>query len=135
MTTHLLIVDDSERIRTSLRALLDSVAGISSIREASALSDALVSVQTDPPTLVILDMSLPDGLGMDIIEPLKLLAPTVLIAMLTIHSHDVFRRHCLTLGADWFFDKFTDIDALLEAVSEHAARNLINHGGLGTISP
>ena len=122
MPTRLLIVDDSEQIRSRLRALLDSVPGITHIREAQTLDQALDSVRLEPPTLVILDMSLPDGLGMQIIQPLKRLTPTVLIAVLTMHGHIGIRKHCLALGADWFFDKLSDIDALLEVVRQHAAR-------------
>jgi DNA-binding NarL/FixJ family response regulator len=122
MPTRLLIVDDSEQIRSRLRALLNSVPGVTCICEAQTLGQALDSVRLEPPTLVILDMSLPDGLGMQIIQPLKRLAPAVLIAVLTMHAHVGIRKHCLALGADWFFDKFTDIDALLEVVRQHAAR-------------
>lgn len=61
MTLRLLIVDDSEVIFTSLRALLGSVAGIPAIREAKSLSEELASVRADPPALVILDKNLPDG--------------------------------------------------------------------------
>jgi DNA-binding NarL/FixJ family response regulator len=132
MTTHLLIVDDSELIRTSLRALLSSVTGISSIREAGTLSEALVSVQADPPSLVILDMNLPDGLGMDIIKPIKQFSPAVLIAVFTIHAFPGCTKRCLALGADWFFDKATETDALLAVVRQHAARNLIKHFSQGT---
>ena len=131
MTIHLLIVDDSESIRTSLRALLNSVPGITSIREAATLGQALDSVRQDPPTLVILDMSLPDGLGMDSIEAFRLLAPTLLIAMFTVHAHYAFRRCSLALGADWFFDKYTDTDALLEVVRRHAAQNPLIHSNQG----
>jgi DNA-binding NarL/FixJ family response regulator len=125
MTTNLLIVDDSELIRTSLRALLGSVAGIASIREASTLSEALVSVQADPPSLVILDMNLPDGLGMDIIKPLKQISPVVWIAVFTIHADPSFSKRCMALGADWFFDKATETDSLLEVVRQLAAHPLI----------
>ena len=121
MTIHLLIVDDSELIRTSLRALLGSVAGIAAIREACTLSDTLASVRADPPTLVILDMNLPDGLGMDIIKPLKQFSPAVLIAVFTIDANPICRQVCLARGADWFFEKATETDALLEVVRQVAA--------------
>jgi DNA-binding NarL/FixJ family response regulator len=132
MPSHLLIVDDSEPVRTSLRALLGIAAGIASIREAATLGQALDSARQDPPTLVILDMSLPDGLGMDIIEALRRLAPNALIAVHTIHAHDAFRQRCLALGADWFFDKCTDTDALLQVVRQHAALNPLIHSCQGT---
>jgi two-component system response regulator DevR len=121
MTIHVLIVDDSELIRTSLRALLGSVAGVASIREAGTLSEALASVRANPPALVILDMNLPDGLGMDIIQPLKQFSPSVLIGVFTIDANPIHCQTCLALGADWFFDKATQVDALLGVVRQLAA--------------
>ncbi len=118
MPINLLIVDDSDLIRASLRALLGSVAGIAAIREATTLAEALDSVRLDPPNLVILDLNLPDGLGMDIIAQLKQISPTVWLAVLTIHADPIYRQRCLALGADWFFDKATETDALLEAVRQ-----------------
>lgn len=133
MPIHLLIVDDSKLIRTSLRALLGSVEGIATICEASTLSEALVSVQADPPALVILDINLPDGLGMDIIKLIKQLSPAVLIAMFTIHAEPAYRQHCLALGADWFFDKATETDALLEVVRQHAVLKPLIHSNQDTL--
>lgn len=132
MTSHLLIVDDSEPIRNSLRALLGTIAGIACIREAATLGQALDSVRQDPPTFVILDMRLPDGLGMDIIEALKRLAPNALIAVHTIHAHYALRKRCLDLGADWFFDKASDTAALLKIVRQQVALTPINHSNEGT---
>ncbi|MFZ4624542.1 MAG: response regulator [Rhodoferax sp.] len=119
----LLIVDNSDLIRASLRALLGSVAGIAAIREATTLAEALDSVRRDPPTLVILDMNLPDGLGMDIIGQLKQRSPTLWLAVLTLHADAIYQQRCLALGADWFFDKATETDPLLEVVRQLAAQN------------
>lgn len=127
MAIHVLMVDDSEQVRTSLRALLGSVAGIAAIHEASTLSGALASVRANPPALVILDMNLPDGLGMDIIKPLKQLAPAVLIAVFTIDASPICRQVCLARGADWYFEKANDSDALVEAVRQLAALNPLTH--------
>jgi DNA-binding NarL/FixJ family response regulator len=123
MPTHLLIVDDSDLVRSSMRTLLGTVAGIDSIREAATLEEAMESVRRDPPTLAILDMYLPDGLGMHIIQPLKQLAPALLIAMLTIHANHSVRKACLVRGADWFFDKSGETDDLLDLIRQHAARS------------
>ncbi len=123
MPLNLLIVDDSDLIRASLRALLSSVAGIATICEATTLAEALDSAQRDPPTLVILDLNLPDGLGTDIIQQLKQRSPTMWLAVLTIHADPSYRRRCLALGADWFFDKATETDLLLEVVRQLATQN------------
>ena len=133
MPIKLLIVDDSDLIRASLRALLGSVADIGAISEAGTLGEAQDSVWRDSPTLVILDLNLPDGLGMDIIERLKQRSPALLLAVLTIHAEPGYRQHCLRLGADWFFDKATETDALLEVVRQLVAQNPLIHPNPGTL--
>jgi DNA-binding NarL/FixJ family response regulator len=133
MPISLLIVDDSDLVRASLRALLGSVAGISSIRVASTLGEAINSVWRDPPTLVILDLNLPDGMGMDIIQQIKQISPALWLAVLTIHAFPFYRRHCLALGADWFFDKASETDALLEVVRQLVAQNPMIHSTQGTL--
>jgi len=95
--------------------------GIETIREAATLAEALVSARCNPPTLVILDLNLPDGLGMHIIGQLKHGAPLLRIAMLSVHAEPAYRQQCLALGADWFFDKTCEIEDLLEVVRQCAA--------------
>lgn len=132
MPITLLIVDDSDLIRASLRSLLGSVTGIASIREATTLDEALTSVWRDPPMLVILDLSLPDGLGINIIERLKQLSPTLWLAVLTIHADSFYRQHCLALGADWFFDKATETDQLLDVIRQLIVQNPMLNPNEGT---
>jgi DNA-binding NarL/FixJ family response regulator len=133
MPIDLLIVDSSKQVRTSLRALLGSVEGVTAIRETALLSEAMDSARQDPPTMVILDLALPDGLSTEIIKPLKRLSPTLRIAMLTLLAGSVYRARCLHLGADWFFDKATDIDALLEVVRQHAVQKPLITSNQGTL--
>lgn len=52
--------------------------------------------------------------------------------MHTIHAHDAFRKRCLDLGADWFFDKASDTAALLEIVRLHVALKPTNHANEDT---
>ena len=74
------------------------------------------------PTLIVLDLQFPDGIGTELIDPLKLMAPTTQIAVLTNHAGEFNKRHCLASGADWFFDKSTEFDDLLDVVRYQAAR-------------
>lgn len=121
MFVKLLIIDDSSLIRTSLRALLGTVKGIAMILEAATLAEAMETARQHVPTLVILDLALPDGQGANIIQPLKQLIPAPFVAILTLLEEPAYRECCLKLGADWFFDKATGIDDLLEVVRRHAA--------------
>jgi DNA-binding NarL/FixJ family response regulator len=116
MPIKLLVVDDSQPIRDSLRGLLGRILSGAHIQEAVTLAQALHCARLDPPQLVILDLHLPDGLATEIIAPLRQLSPGLCIAVLTIHADAAYRHKCLSLGANWFFDKATEFENLLDVV-------------------
>jgi DNA-binding NarL/FixJ family response regulator len=126
MPFQLLIVDDSELVRTSLRKHIAYATDVALIREVCTLGDALIDAKRHPPILVILDLQLPDGVGMNIIQPLKELAPASRIAILTSHGDPEIRACCLALGADWFFDKATEISSLMDVVRQLASSHATN---------
>ena len=121
MPMNLLIVEDSALISCLLRDLLTGLPGVGRIEQTGTLAQAMQSAHKTVPTLVILDLQLPDGNGMQIIDSLKLLSADLRIAVLTLHADNAYRHKCLSLGADWFFDKATDIDTLLGLVRQQAA--------------
>lgn len=120
MTMTLLIVEDSELIRTRLLRLLEGIH-IAAIHTAATLAQAQESVQRLLPTLLILDLHLPDGNAFQITPALKQLCPSMQIAILTNDAGAFNRRKCLQAGVDWFFDKSTEFENLREVVQRHAA--------------
>jgi DNA-binding NarL/FixJ family response regulator len=125
MTMTLLIVDDSDLIRTSLRGLLDGIRGIDAIHMADTLVQTLAMVRRVGPTLLILDLHLPDGNAMTVIPYLKQLASEMNIAVLTNDATELNRKKSLQAGADWVFDKSTEFENLLEIVQMQAALNIL----------
>ncbi|WP_180126679.1 response regulator transcription factor [Rhodoferax sp. BLA1] len=121
-----LIVDDAPAVRTSLRAALGCITGVGSVREAATLQAAFDGVRCDPPALLILDLHLPDGRGDAAVQTLKQLAPEMRIAVFSLHADDSHQQQCQVQGADWFFDKATQADALLERMVLEALHHLYN---------
>ena len=126
MPMDVLIVDDSPAVRTSLRALLGCITGVGSVREAATLRAALDGIRCDPPALLILDLHLPDGRGDIALPTLKQLAPEMRIAVFSLHADNSQQQQCRVQGADWFFDKATQADALLERMVLEAIHHLYN---------
>lgn len=120
MPLKLLIVDDSDLIRVSLLALLEQITGIEAIHTAQTLAQTLDSVRRLAPTLLILDIHLPDGNAIQSISALKQLAPRMRIAIFTNDVSDFNRRKCRAAGADWFFDKSIEFGELLAVVQQEA---------------
>jgi len=119
MTQKILIVEDSEAIRNSLVALMQAIPGIESVRTASTMAHAVACIRQYQPSLAVLDLQLPDGVGTELIRPLRAKVPSVRIAILTNFASDFSRKRCLCAGADWFFDKSTEFDSLLQMLREH----------------
>ncbi len=123
MTLKLLIVDDSELIVSRLLGLFEGIQGISAIHTAHTLAQTQALVQRVRPTVVILDLHLPDGNAIGLIKPLKQLTPELQIVMLTNDASEFNRDKCLRAGADWFFDKSTEFEKMLAVVEKLAALN------------
>lgn len=121
--TKLLVVDDSELIRSRLVDWFQSVLGMTDIDTAGTLEQTLSRVQAAPPTLTILDLHLPDGNAVQIIPALKQLAPNMRIAMLTNDASEFNRARCLQAGADWFFDKSTEFEKVLDLVQQQSIQH------------
>jgi DNA-binding NarL/FixJ family response regulator len=122
----LLVVDDSELIRSRLVEMLRGLPGVDSVDTAENLSQTLDYVFDCPPALTILDLHLPDGNALQILEVLKRIAPAMQIVMLSNDANEFNRAKCLKAGADAFFDKSTEFESALAWAQRQAAGQTAN---------
>ena len=109
------IVDDSAIVREKLAAMLSDIAGVHCIGQAGNAGDAIRSIAELEPDAVILDIRLGNGCnGMDVLEQVKKQPPSPIVIMLTNYPYPQYRKKCLALGADYFFDKVTEIEQVSE---------------------
>jgi len=107
-----LIVDDSAVAGSRLLALLGSVPAVELLPQAWSVSDARRAFLEGAPDLVVTDLSLPDGSGLDVVRYVKKVWPGTRVAVLTNENLGPWRGRCLDAGADYCLDKATDFDAL-----------------------
>lgn len=105
-----LIVDDSPTIRKRLQELLAPIDGLSVIAEAGDAARALEIARQERPDVTIVDLSLPEGTGIEVLQGIKAVDPRSVVMVLTNYALDENRRACLDAGADYFFDKSNDFD-------------------------
>ena len=101
--TKVLIVDDEPDICFLFGRILlkrDVKAGY-----ANNLAEAIQSVQADPPSLIFLDNSLPDGEGVDLIPFLKQHFPQTRVVMVTANDTAMDKKKAFQQGADDFLGK------------------------------
>ncbi|GAA3909243.1 hypothetical protein GCM10022228_19870 [Halomonas cibimaris] len=112
-----LVVDDEPNILLSLEFLIQQ-AGFT-VTTAGDGESALEHVDTAPPDLVLLDISLPGISGFDVLERLRGNDATraLPIIMLTAHGREVEREKGMALGADDYITKPFSTRALVDKVS------------------
>jgi DNA-binding response OmpR family regulator len=67
------------------------------VNTAASIAEALSEIGTDPPALTLLDLTLPDGDGLTLVEPLHVAGCATVVA-LTGHDDDATRERCLAAG-------------------------------------
>ena len=110
------IVDDSPVVRDRLVTLISELPNVEIIGQADIAFEAINSIRQLRPSVVVLDISMPGGSGMYVLETIKKDRPGPLVIMLTNFAHDQYRQKCLQLGADYFFDKSTEFERVTEVL-------------------
>lgn len=108
------IVDDSKALRERLVNMLSEIDGIEIVGEARNAAEAIAGVRSLKPRVVILDIQMPGGNGIEVLKIIKQESPAPIVMMLTNHSYAQYREKCMQLGADYFLDKAKDFGKLTE---------------------
>ncbi len=118
-TFRLLIVDDHEVVRQGLVALLDRRDGFQVVAEAGTVADAIEQARRFEPDIVVMDVRLPDGSGIEACREIRAELPGTRIVMLTSYPDDEAVLSAIIAGASGYLLKLVrarDLVAALEAV-------------------
>ncbi len=121
-----LIVDDSMLVRQSLKKLLTGINAIEIVGEAETLGAALELMQTTAAEVVILDLALQNGSGFEVIKKAKASENSPLVIVLTNYAALPFREKAQQEGADFFFDKSTEFEQVLEVLKQKTVQMTMN---------
>lgn len=111
-----LIVDDSAIVLERLVTLLTALPDIEIVGQARNTKEAKRLVPQLRPDVVILDIQMPGGSGIKLLQQLKQEPACPLVLMITGSSFPQYRKKCLAAGADYFFDKSTEFEQLLDTL-------------------
>ena len=115
------LVDDHELIRRGLRAFLESEPDMEVVDEAATARDTVGKVPIVKPDLVVLDIRLPDGNGVEVCRELRARCPETKVIMLTSFADDTALMDSIMAGASGYILKATKQDELLAALRKVAA--------------
>jgi len=115
-----MIVDDHPIMRRGLRDTLAAETGLEICAEAADVGDALEQMRAVRPDLVIIDISLPSGSGLELAKQMLALNDKLRILFVSIHDDAIFAERVLRAGALGYINKSRPGDELIEAVRKVA---------------
>lgn len=111
-----LIIDDDERVRGALAQLLRWAGTWQVIGEAGDSVGALRLADALHPDVILLDLWLPDGSGLELLPRFQRIAPPPVVFVLTVETDELFQRQALRLGASGYISKTTPPLEILAAL-------------------
>jgi two-component system invasion response regulator UvrY len=115
------IVDDHAVVRRGVRQILEQAGGYAVVGEAATAAEALAGIRGTRCDVVLLDISLPDRNGLEILEQLRLEQPKLPVIVLTMITDEEYVARFLRLGASGYVTKEAAPEELILAVQRTMA--------------
>ena len=112
----ILLVDDHPLLRKGLAQLINQQKDLAVCGEAEEAADALKLIETLQPDLAVVDISLRDSSGIELIKDFRIRAPNMLVLVLSMHDEVVYADRVLKLGARGYVSKKEDPDRVIEGI-------------------
>lgn len=106
------IVDDSLIVRARIMTMLGDLQSVAIVGHAPSSAEAYTAIHSLRPDIVILDVQMPGGSGIDLLREIKKLQPAPVAIMFTNFPFVQIRKECIEAGADYFFDKSRDFEKI-----------------------
>jgi DNA-binding response OmpR family regulator len=118
----MLVVDDSHLLQEKLLRTIMEVHSSTQVHQAYSCEEAVEWTALFKADVIILDIELPDGSGIDLLRKLRKDHQETTMIMFTNYPNAEFKRACMTSGADYFIDK-SDYTGLVDALSDNLLIN------------
>lgn len=117
-TASILLVDDHAVVRAGYRHLLETQGGYRDVKEAEDPQQAYGICQAALPDLIICDISMPEPVGLNLVQRVISRWPEAKVLMFTMHNSIELARACIQAGAKGYVTKSSRPEVLLRAISE-----------------
>lgn len=112
----ILVVEDHAMVRDGFVALINRESGLEVCAEAAGQSEALALIEASKPDLVIADMLLSEGSGLDLLKSARALHPALRFLMISMQDEEIYAERCIKAGASGYIMKHSATDEFVEAI-------------------
>jgi two-component system response regulator NreC len=125
------LADDHEVVRAGIKMVLESEPDIEVVAEAGDAESAARYVLGHKPAVLVLDLTMPEGSGLDAIPKVREASPETAIVVLTMQEEPAFARQALQAGARGYVIKHSAASELVQALRQVVAGDTYINPSLG----
>jgi DNA-binding NarL/FixJ family response regulator len=114
-TSRIMIVDDHALVRHGLGQLISGEPDLEVCAQAATMDEAMDLLSTNP-DLIVVDISLKEGSGIELIKQIKVKHPDVHMLVSSMHDESLFAERALHAGAKGYINKQESTDKVLDAI-------------------
>jgi DNA-binding NarL/FixJ family response regulator len=114
----LLLVEDSRQMQDVLTQSVHAVPGLELVGVVATAADAMAAFKSHHPDVVILDLVLRAGSGLDVLRSIKQHTPACRVLVFSGHDEEPFPSRCVAAGADHFFSKARQHQELIQELNK-----------------
>jgi DNA-binding NarL/FixJ family response regulator len=125
--TRILLADDHAVLRSGLKMLLNAQTDLVVVGEATNGNEALNAVREHSPDLLLLDISMPQSDGLQVLQQIRRTHPHVRVLVLTMHEEEGYLKRALEAGAAGYCPKSAADAELISAIRAVMRGNVYIH--------
>ena len=114
----ILLLDDHPMTRYGMARLIEQEPDLVVCGEAASARAALEAVQTHKPDVVLVDLTMPGGEGLEFIKDMKALHPEIAVLVVSMHEEDVYAQRALRAGSRGYIMKSAGGEQLVKAIRQ-----------------
>ena len=120
-----MVLDDHEVVRRGICDIIDRADGFAVVAEAANVAQGIRRAVAVRPQVILSDLRLPDGTGLDVIQQVRKTLPETRVVVLTSYDDDEARAAARAAGADVFLAKTAGSSEVLQAVRDAASGGVV----------
>lgn len=117
-TIRVVVVDDHPVVVDGMKSMIDLEPDLELAGRASTMAEARQLLSKDPPDVCVVDITLPDGSGIELTKELVQQYPDMRVLVLSMHDEDVYAERSLRAGARGYVRKVTASNSIVRAIRE-----------------
>ena len=120
----ILLVEDSLVLRRRLRDILEDIGRFRIVGEFDTAQEAIAAIGAEPPEVVLLDIKLRLGNGIEVLRHIRQHAPDAKVIVFSQHDDPGYREQFEQAGATFFFNKTHETSQLVATLTELGATSV-----------